>query len=139
MSMYGGNYKDYKHLPLRWPTEGMPSADDPRPVRVTITRYYGQGKHYWASLKEESNVLLDPEHGERECWDMPPETRGRMYDQECLSLDEAIAWIDKKAAEKFPSPHYVLKNTGRSWADYSVDLKETDHGFGVYQYQTEGD
>jgi hypothetical protein len=62
----GGHIKDFQHLsPF---TRKFPNRYSRRKVKVTISRYYGYGPHYYVTIQEEDNPIWDGKEW-RMCWD----------------------------------------------------------------------
>jgi len=59
---------------------------------------YSVGRHYYATLAEESNPALVLENNkwiERICWDDGPKIKGRTESKRCNNWHAARAWIDQ--------------------------------------------
>jgi hypothetical protein len=127
----GGYLKDIPRPHIRkYPRWG------PRLVRISITRYWGIGLHYSASIDEVANPLWNRlTHAEKDpywegtergnevigwqvAWD-DEEAKGRSFlSPRCLSRYWAYVWVQKIIAEHFqPESDYEFHNpmTGKRW------------------------
>lgn len=98
-SYLGGHLKE-----LVPPLERFYRTPGERPVRVQIMRYYGIGAHYYVSIKEEFNPILQTREGKLctvECWD-DQEGRGReVWHPKFNSVKAAERWIEKTLKTEF--------------------------------------
>lgn len=125
-SFFGGNIKDYPKARRLFPGKKK------RHVSVSVRSYYGIGKHYWVTMKEEGNPIWDTkEKAWRECWD-DTIGRGHIESKSFLSMVSAKLWIERISKTLFPRKTHVI-----DLLDFS-GLTEVDekHWLGIYK---EGD
>lgn len=91
-----------------------------REVLVTVTRYWGQGEHYYVDMKEEDNAVwcrlierpYDKAAHWRRCWD-DPKTSGRSFSERCNTEIEARDFITATWKENFKdSTHELVQGYG---------------------------
>lgn len=66
-----------------------------RQVQIIVTRFWGAGQHYYVSLKEEPNWIVNPEDGGLVSpFDDTPANKGRELNKKFNSTSEAQRWIE---------------------------------------------
>lgn len=94
-----------------------------RKVRVSITRFYGVGIHFYASLREESNMIwcackdaYQQKPHWHQAWD-DREGNGREFSGRFNTHEAAQDFINRTAAKEFPAKtHRILADFGQDKA-----------------------
>jgi hypothetical protein len=93
-----------------------------RNVTVRITRFWGIGQHYTASITEEDNPILDlsdpAEPTWRRAWDDEAGKGRAFFSRRYLSETSAKRWARRTLEKEFqPAARYEVTNdtTGRRW------------------------
>ncbi len=110
---HGGYLRDVPEPRVRiFPHPGIKRA-----ITIRITRYYGVGRHYFASVEERGNPIWDEGvHGWRFCWDdIEKEGRG-FHSPRCNSIYWARKWVEEILGKHFPAEQYEYR-----WQDYTQD------------------
>ena len=108
-SRYGGNDEDFKHMPLRFPSDV-----ERRRVRVYIHSYIGIGIgaiHWYADVEEDDNGYLDHEAKKfRTTWDASEleHMKGKRFTFSCLTKTEAEQRVIELLKEHFPPEDYYV-------------------------------
>lgn len=96
-----------------------------RTVEVGVSRFWGQGDHYYVRLKQDDNPIWDTNSESwRVAWDDHEKGEGLRLSKKFANRVFAHEWIDKQMAKYFPGHKLV-------WLEENVTAR--------WFYKTEGD
>lgn len=91
-----------------------PTPVEKRKVRVEVTRYYGVGVHFYATVEERPNYVWDGE-----TWRQPwaaggfPDLDGKRFSGRFDTYTEAVNFVNTRIAENFsPTTHELYDSSG---------------------------
>lgn len=105
---FGGHRADFPKVVQR----EFPASRKRRKVTLTISIFFGIGRHYYVDLTEEDNPLWDPN---QKCWVKPwddVEAKGQRFSERFASERAAERWARRIIAKHFPR-HRIVRSGGR--------------------------
>ena len=110
----GGHIKQVPKPHKRW-------YDDKRrkrPVKITVMGFWGLGRHYYVSIKEDGNGIWNTkEKTWQECWD-DPAARGQQFDKKFDNMVLAAEWVRTMTKKHFPKHTHKLS---QDWDNLHVE------------------
>ncbi len=101
---HGGKLKEVPKPWVRW----YDTHKAKRPVEVTVMGFWGIGRHYYVTLKEDWNGIWNgKEECWQECWD-DDKARGRQFDSKFDNMVLAAEWVRKIQQKHFPKKTHKL-------------------------------